>query len=175
MKKDKFPSFDGTNQNFAEMKDTLQLHHIQQFPIGKNGLKVIHENTEYWIAKICHSGVLYLVNSYNGRGYNIQKVSDIKPLCRSFDKLTKNIKQDGKIFIPLIELSKTAFSQESWELNGFSVKNNSKIFEYKDRDFSCWNGFVSFPVPHQNALFTKLKEWFFALDMPEGSWIEIQD
>lgn len=84
--------------------------------------------------------------------------TDCKPVLHPLSDLTKEINHKGKTFIPANELQSLAetASDEEW------------ISHCIDRNFENMN------LEHGPYWFIqKLFEWHFAIDMPEGTWIDI--
>lgn len=121
------------------------------------------------------------------------RVISVKPILRNLSQLTKPITHKGETFVPMLELAKISIPIINWSfderggiVSGFdsSILNdgsgnnglNSNKHEYvfwwsiKSNSFHC-NTVIG--VPNQLALFKKLYEWHFALDIDPELYIDV--
>ena len=121
--------------------------------------------------------------------------SHYKILARPLD-LTKEITHKGVTFVPIVELAKINSYYGIKEITTFFENDNAWCIRYIDnkmisRQFEVYNenGNLYFMywvnnekslndstrVIMQDALFDKLPEWNFAVNLPDGSWIPVTE
>lgn len=113
-----------------------------------------------------------IVNLTMGRLYELG-ASRFVPIIRSFDSLTKEITQanynEGKPFVPIVDLAKIADCRYQWELVGEEAVYNTghwfMRFGFDGKDFIYYNGNR---INNQLQLFQQLLIWHFWPNMPEG-------
>lgn len=101
-----------------------------------------------------------------------------KPIIRPLSDLTKKCVQadynDGKPFVPIVELAKMVTN-----ISGYKLVNRELgyVLQVKDREFLYHSGTNSFNffigslkeiVPYQLQLFQQMIRWHFWPDMPDG-------
>ena len=173
----------------------LQLKHIQYYPIGENGLKchlmgchdsnekpilltlygIEHTNTGVWVTCFDEKDIM-----------DTGEIEELFPILHPLSDLTKPITvpgyNDGKEFVPIVELAKIG--------NRWIIED-----ELEDRIyFSQWDTgvcevFVRTASPEDPRIFVfeiydyltqpyriiqKLYQWHFAVDIPDGTWINIK-
>lgn len=116
-------------------------------------------------------------------GVGYIEIDEFKPIIRHIDTLTKECVQadynDGKPFIPIVELAKMAFPK----IKKFNVKGNyvdlghGYTFHYIKDSFDCKAGYndqtwdYHCHVLNQLQLFQQLLRWHFWPNMPEGEQV----
>lgn len=167
---------------------TLKLKHVQHYPIGKNGIRYVNtENTEYTF-HVFELKELYVTLWDDDSGLErvyFNRDSHLKPTFRPLSSLTKPIKvegyNDGKEFVPIVELAKIGnkwiiedgledriyFSQ--WDTGVCEVfvrtasPEDPRIFVFEIYDY----------LTQPYRIIQKLFQWHFAVDIPDGTWIDI--
>lgn len=86
--------------------EKLELKHIQSYKLGKNGVKVLADDSIWYISAIHFDDdvIVELRNDLNVGGYDY-KLEDIQLILHPLD-LTKEIEHNGEKFVPLYELIK---------------------------------------------------------------------
>ena len=107
---------------------------------------------------------------------------DFKPIIRPLDSLTKECIQadynDGKPFIPIVELARYLYDGISWTGNYTLNENHVHFDSYESynefwysvehRCFMTLMNDEDIPVHNQLQLFQQLLKWHFWPNMPEG-------
>jgi len=102
-------------------------------------------------------------------------------LARSLSDLTKPITQKGETFVPIVELAKIAFPFEEWDRvvtkDGIKMYISPlKKFCFLDGEFRTINlNYKNIHTQNYDILFDKLREWKFAINIPDGSWIPVTE
>lgn len=112
------------------------------------------------------------------------EIEDFKPIIRPLDSLTQECVQadynNGKPFIPIVELAKLGLSKidskvytfDKWYNEGdfyIAECSGSKRLVFDGNSFWYQNGWGSISIPqNQFQLFQQLLKWHFWLNMPEG-------
>lgn len=143
-------------------------------------------------------GIEYLTLSHSINDHNTvnssYQVSEFKPLLRNLPDLTKEIEVNGERFVPIVELFKMLPSSNYVDYRGnfkypqFQIDdewNHCLSYETKQQDTLCFsfdsnsnsfmlmvNETIEF-VSNQLALFQKLYEWHFAIDIPSHLYIDL--
>ena len=112
---------------------------------------------------------------------NIDKIGvDYHVLARPLD-LTKPITHKGETFLPIVELAKIAFPFEEWDRvvtkDGIKMYISPlKKFCFLDGEFRTINlNYKNIHTQNYDILLDKLREWNFALNLPDDSWIPVTD
>ncbi len=132
-----------------------------------------------------HGSIYKIGNKYPKSYYETQLVVDVKPFLRSLSKLTEPIMvegyNDGKPFVPIIELNK---------MRGVATDSYDELFNDGDC-FGCkWGGVFSFYFEKQTLsfydnrvygvsplldMFKMLYRWHFNLELSPEQFVEIDD
>ena len=162
----------------------LQLNHIQYYPIGKNGLKLLDEYDNaivtFYGIDVAEKEVLCKKNIIHRR-----YLSEVKPILHPLSDLTKPIKvegyNDGEEFVPIVELAKIG--------NRWIIEDGleDRIY-FNPWDTGVCEVFVRTASPEDPRIFIfeiydyltqpyriiqKLFQWHFAVDIPDETWIDI--
>ena len=126
----------------------------------------------------------HIFNSYNIDAVCSEQ-NHLKPILRPLSDLTKEIEVNGEKFVPIVELSKIAYSErkiKAFSKNGVIYNHlvgfvdfdyNPEQFSFVSRHYNKeMNCIGNFNVPNQLLLFNKLFEWHFnVLNLPENLYV----
>ena len=148
----------------------LQLNHIQHYPIGENGLKMIYggygspEQIVTILGISNYNDIPELKFIMEDGTIDTDVIDWFKPLYLPLSNLTKPIKvegyNDGKEFVPMEELKRI---EPEYPL---LIEDNSVFFTD-----ACNLNMLE--ISRINKLFQLLYQWHFAVDIPDGTWINI--
>ena len=92
-----------------------------------------------------------------------ERSENCKILLRPLSSLTKEITHEGETFVPMQRLEGILFNRDAESFGGYlSDENRLNILLGMADDLPHW-------------IAEKLLEWHFAIDIPDGTWIEIKD
>jgi hypothetical protein len=141
---------------------------------GSLEIQILNHKVDYvGIMRSKSNGFYYLVGelyvTYEGGSAGKRLGNECKFICHPLSDLTKPIKvpghNDGKEFIPIDKLSKWLYDEEPESfrnVEGAKAWINATI-SLEAGDFSN--------LPYKVVL--KLISWHFAIDIPEGCWVDI--
>lgn len=140
-----------------ELKDIIRF-----YPMGVDGIRVLVGNSlqEYFVDGYRDSFInLYLpIYSPTKRAY-----SEIKPILRPLSQLTQKITHegynDGKPFVPIIELAMIAENR----FNDTNVKVSAKETGY----FCTWNTWIEDKMYTYLFCYNHIQDYFFLKSHPE--------